>query len=388
MSFLSTGITSYGYGLKIVSSGWSFGASFTQRKISSISTVSISLEDFMPSILLLMVIIVAVVIVMVIWAVVVVVGGVSFIIKLSFMSWDNTLYKESFHSRLDVFLGSELGLLSLAIDAACVFRAEEMPSLISCWMAAKVVPRMPKQQFIINLKKLNMDYQNGLNRLQEMMNLINSNQDPPVNLYHLEGSNKGDKTIDSLTKEPLDTLLMGDEAISTTPERENDEFIKSSVDDLVSIPRESEVTSVCDNFECDMPVNTPSPTTDVREENLDINLLLGEHLDTLSTGDREVDFNPSRDIKELERLLADDLVPVPRVFDEPLGHSDSISRSYDVTFSNPLFDFNGEFTLCNDNPLFDEEFEDISSLDPPESTLVIDESFILSSFYNMRVPKI
>ncbi|GKF01559.1 hypothetical protein Tco_0028482, partial [Tanacetum coccineum] len=32
-----------------------------------------------------------------------------------------------------------LGLLSLAIDVACAFRAEEMPSLISCWMAAKVM---------------------------------------------------------------------------------------------------------------------------------------------------------------------------------------------------------------------------------------------------------
>ncbi|GJW74636.1 ribonuclease H-like domain-containing protein [Tanacetum coccineum] len=32
-----------------------------------------------------------------------------------------------------------LGLLVLAIDAACAFRAEEMPSLISCWMAAKVM---------------------------------------------------------------------------------------------------------------------------------------------------------------------------------------------------------------------------------------------------------
>ncbi|GJR49058.1 hypothetical protein Tco_1317161, partial [Tanacetum coccineum] len=27
-----------------------------------------------------------------------------------------------------------LGLLSLVIDATCAFRAEEMPSLISCWM--------------------------------------------------------------------------------------------------------------------------------------------------------------------------------------------------------------------------------------------------------------
>ncbi|GKC85888.1 hypothetical protein Tco_1141605 [Tanacetum coccineum] len=62
--------------------------------------------------------------------------------------------------------------------------------------------------------------------------------------------------------------------------------------------------------------------------------------------------------------------------DELLG-DDSKPRSYDVTFSNPLFDFNDDYTLCYDNPLFDEEFEDISSLDPPESTPVIDESSLL-----------
>ncbi|GJX52369.1 hypothetical protein Tco_0280738 [Tanacetum coccineum] len=44
---------------------------------------------------------------------------------------------------------------------------------------------------------------------------------------------------------------------------------------------------------------------------------------------------------------------------------------------SPLFDFNNDYTLCYDNPLFDEEFEDISSLDPPESTPVIDESSLL-----------
>nr|GEZ80969.1 NAC domain-containing protein [Tanacetum cinerariifolium]GEZ83295.1 NAC domain-containing protein [Tanacetum cinerariifolium] len=62
--------------------------------------------------------------------------------------------------------------------------------------------------------------------------------------------------------------------------------------------------------------------------------------------------------------------------DEPLG-DDSKPRSYDVTFSNPLFDFNDDYTLCNDNPLFDEEFEDICSLDHLELTLVIDESSLL-----------
>ncbi|GKD13291.1 hypothetical protein Tco_1197698 [Tanacetum coccineum] len=222
-----------------------------------------------------------------------------------------------------------------------------------------------------------MDSKKNLNRLQEMMNLINSNQDPPVDLYHLEGSDKGDNEINSLTKEPFDTLLMGDEVINTTPKRENNEFIKSSVDNLVLILKELEVISVCNDLECNMPICTHFPTTDVREEKLDIDLPLGDHLDTLSTGDREVDFNPSRDIEELECLLVDYPVPVPMVFDEPLGNFNSLSRSYDVTFSNPLFDFNDDFTLCNDNPLFDKEFEDISSLDPHESTPVIDESALL-----------
>ncbi|GJS99070.1 hypothetical protein Tco_0820240 [Tanacetum coccineum] len=135
------------------------------------------------------------------------------------------------------------------------------------------------------------------------------------------------------TMEPADTLLMGDEVINITPAKETDKFIKFSVNDLVPIPRESEVTSDS-NLECDMPVNTPLPYTDVLGDAIvDIDLPFGEHLDTLSTRDREIDFNSIRDIEELERLLADDPVPVsvPRVFDEPLGNSDSMSRSSETS---------------------------------------------------------
>ncbi|GJX31478.1 hypothetical protein Tco_0241333 [Tanacetum coccineum] len=60
------------------------------------------------------------------------------------------------------------------------------------------------------------------------------------------------------TMEPADTLLMGDEVISTTPIREDGEFIKSSVDYLVPILRESEVT-LDSVLECDMPATTPLP---------------------------------------------------------------------------------------------------------------------------------
>ncbi|GJX59865.1 hypothetical protein Tco_0291255 [Tanacetum coccineum] len=172
-----------------------------------------------------------------------------------------------------------------------------------------------------------MDFQNEMNRLQEMLNLRNLNQDPPIDLYDLKGRDEGDNMIDSLTIEPSDILLLGDEVINTTPERENDKFIKSSVDDLVPIPRESEVTSVYDDLECDVPITIQFPTTDVREENFDINSSLGEYV---------VDFL-------MENV---DATGLPRHLD---------------------------------NPLFDEEFEDISSLDPPELTLVIDEPTLLDT---------
>ncbi|GJT44460.1 hypothetical protein Tco_0953175 [Tanacetum coccineum] len=157
-----------------------------------------------------------------------------------------------------------------------------------------------------------------------MLSLRNSNHDPPVDLYdHWGRNNDIEVTLDKeqflsdhyithvtpfaypppppflATIEPLDIILLGDEVISTTPARENNEFIMSSVDDFVPIPWESKVTLVSIDLECD----------------------------TLLTGDREIDFNPSQYIEELERLLANDPVLVLRVFDEPLGNFDSMSRS-------------------------------------------------------------
>ncbi|GJX42180.1 hypothetical protein Tco_0257170 [Tanacetum coccineum] len=187
-----------------------------------------------------------------------------------------------------------------------------------------------QEQFNINQEKFNMNVQAKIN-LQEMLHLRNSNQDPPVDLYDLEWSDEGDMEIDSLTKEPLDTLLMGDEIISTTPARENDKFIKSSVDDFVPIPRESEVILVSIGLECGMPIDTPPSPYLVFLGDEKINLLLRDDLDTLLMGDREIDFNPCRDIEELERLLANNHVHVPRVFDEPLGNSDSMSRSIETS---------------------------------------------------------
>ncbi|GJR09280.1 hypothetical protein Tco_0791932 [Tanacetum coccineum] len=151
------------------------------------------------------------------------------------------------------------------------------------------------------------------------------------------------------TMEPADTFVMGDEVISTIPARETDEFIKSSVDDFVPIPRESEVTSDS-NLECDVPVNTPLPTTDVREENFDINSPLGEQVVDFLIENIDVADLPRHMVKQLFGLLVKNLSSTKGMSNEPLG-DDSKPRSYDVTFSNPLFDFNDDSTLCYDNPM-------------------------------------
>nr|GEV86573.1 hypothetical protein [Tanacetum cinerariifolium]GEY61207.1 hypothetical protein [Tanacetum cinerariifolium] len=88
---------------------------------------------------------------------------------------------------------------------------------------------------------------------------------------------------------------MGDKVINTIPVKEINEFIKSGVDDLVPIPRESEVASYS-NVECDMPINTPLPITDEFE-----------------------------DISSLYPPKSSSLNP------KPLGNPDSVSRSLDTS---------------------------------------------------------
>nr|GEU73043.1 hypothetical protein [Tanacetum cinerariifolium] len=55
-------------------------------------------------------------------------------------------------------------------------------------------------------------------------------------------------TLDLPTVEPKESLRKGDEHLDTIPEKKSDEFIKSSVENLVSSPSESK-----DECECDVP---------------------------------------------------------------------------------------------------------------------------------------
>nr|GEZ95135.1 hypothetical protein [Tanacetum cinerariifolium] len=67
--------------------------------------------------------------------------------------------------------------------------------------------------------------------------------------------------------EPEDSLLIGDKDLHTILEKESDEFIKSSVANLVPIPKESE-----DTFDSDKDNDDSLPEEEVQEENFKIYL--------------------------------------------------------------------------------------------------------------------
>ncbi|GJZ32135.1 hypothetical protein Tco_0577571 [Tanacetum coccineum] len=66
-----------------------------------------------------------------------------------------------------------------------------------------------------------------------------------------------------LTEELVDSLIMEDEHLDTIPETESDEVIKSSVEDLVLIPSESE--GIPKNM-CDVPFRDNSPPLDISKD--------------------------------------------------------------------------------------------------------------------------
>ncbi|GJZ70997.1 hypothetical protein Tco_0634848 [Tanacetum coccineum] len=79
-------------------------------------------------------------------------------------------------------------------------------------------------------------------------------------------------------------------------------------------------------------------------------------------GDKEIELNSHEDI--------DDLVPIPWVSEKPLDSLDCISNTFDMTITDPLFDFDSEFTLNSDNPIFGIHNEES---DESETETIMDE---------------
>nr|GEU90060.1 hypothetical protein [Tanacetum cinerariifolium] len=154
-------------------------------------------------------------------------------------------------------------------------------------------------------------------------------------------------TFDLPTVEPEDSLRMGDEHLDTIPKTESDEFIKSSVENLVPNPRESEDLSAS---ECDVPVCDDFTTfsnllfdadddfsSNLHHFNVESDLIesllnqdssiisfsskidsfldefIGEFilLKSIPPGIGETDYDPEEEIRLIEKLLYDNSSPRP-----------------------------------------------------------------------------
>ncbi|GJU07793.1 hypothetical protein Tco_1124223 [Tanacetum coccineum] len=129
--------------------------------------------------------------------------------------------------------------------------------LIQAWNKFSEIKHAQPEEVQELLNELLQDVQNISEELAEYTNTPNWNR--PIVYY--DDDDDEDYTIAITpvlpTEEPVNSLSMGDEHLDTIPATESDEVIKSSVEDLVPIPSESE--GIPDKM-CDVPFcNNPTP---------------------------------------------------------------------------------------------------------------------------------
>ncbi|GJT22607.1 hypothetical protein Tco_0892544 [Tanacetum coccineum] len=204
-----------------------------------------------------------------------------------------------------------------------------------------------KQQYLDEIKTLinGKDYRNGkidieikINELKENFNGMSIEINKKKQLQQLEQYTIA-IILDLPTEEPDNSLSMGDEHVDIIPETESDELIKSSDENLIPIPSESDdfydIESKCDVPDCD-----DSQTT---------------NFSTFS--------NP----------LFDDSTSS----DDESSHEDVINEISFKTYSNPLSDLDEEIISSEFNPIHNEDLDST-----PKNDRFNTESYLRESLLN------
>nr|GEV21467.1 hypothetical protein [Tanacetum cinerariifolium] len=165
-----------------------------------------------------------------------------------------------------------------------------------------VIHQPPREMSIQEIEDLKQQY------LDEMKRLINSEYRDDIKIDELKGNFNN-----------MNSLIMENVHLDTIPETESDEFIKSSVENLVQIPSESEDFSDIES-ECDIPDCDDSKTT---------------IFSTFS--------NP----------LLDDSTSS----DDESSHEEVIYEMSFKTYLNPLFDLDEEIISSEFNPTHNEDLD-------------------------------
>nr|GEX49040.1 hypothetical protein [Tanacetum cinerariifolium] len=179
-------------------------------------------------------------------------------------------------------------------------------------------------------------------KLQQLEQVANLSTYPSkrFNSFCYDDDDDKDYTVVIILDFPItDSHIMENEHLDTLPKMESDEFIKSSVENLVSIPSEFEDFSNIKS-ECDMPDCDDSQTTN------------------FSTF-----FNP----------LFDDSTSS----DDESSHEEVIHEMSFKTYSNPLFDLNDEIISSEFNPIHNEVLDSTLKNDRFDT-----KSYLLESLLN------
>ncbi|GKA90557.1 hypothetical protein Tco_0812427 [Tanacetum coccineum] len=198
-------------------------------------------------------------------------------------------------------------------------------------------------------------------------------------------------TLVLLTEEPVDSLIMEDKHLDTIPEPESNELIKSSVEDLVHTPSESDGIS---ESECDLPVcDDSSPKKDeVLDDIISIPPGNGnDHFNAESSliesvlNHNNVIYSPKIDF--LLEEFAGELVliaPIPprivKVDFDPKGDIHFIENlMYDNSFPRPpetlkddsetIIDSNNDYSSSDKDLLYSDDIDYVEA-SPPDSELV------------------
>ncbi|GKC22280.1 hypothetical protein Tco_1024430 [Tanacetum coccineum] len=191
------------------------------------------------------------------------------------------------------------------------------------------------------LRKLLIDVQIISEELADFINTPNWNR--PAFCYDDDDDDDQEYTFAITpvlpTKEPDNSLSMGDEHLSTIPKTESDELINSSDENLVPISSESEDFSDIES-ECDVPDCDDSQTTNFLKFS-----------------------NP----------LFDDSTSS----DDESSHEEIIHEISFKTYSNPLFDLDEEIISSEFNPIHNEDLDSTLKNDRFDT-----ESYLLESLFN------
>nr|GEX51019.1 hypothetical protein [Tanacetum cinerariifolium] len=174
--------------------------------------------------------------------------------------------------------------------------------------------------------------------------------------------------------EPIDSLSMGDEHLDTIPVTESDEFIKSSVENLVPNPKSLHIYD-----------------SSIIPSSLKIDSLLDEFagkltlLKSISPGIDGTDHDPEEDTRLIERLLYDNSSPRPPeefVSKNSNAEIESFSPSHILIEDSDSFMEEIDLSFNLDDPMQLSIEED--DYDPERDILILEE---LPSNYSLALPE-